>query len=127
MGCCESRGKCKNKIIVPDSFTNEDSQIQIDFSDNNQYQTAKWPSSNYNSHQPQNHVNSLENVFYQMKNNAVPKNIMDAIIIAKPTFLSVAPLSNTSFSKFAVKKRDTIVILESIWSIAFSLPYLCGL
>ena len=80
MGCCESRGKCKNKIIVPDSFTNEDSQIQIDFSDNNQYQTAKWPSSNYNSHQPQNQVNSLENVFYQMENNAVPKTNKYALI-----------------------------------------------
>ena len=80
MGCCESRGKCKNKIIVSDSFTNEDSQIQIDFSDNNQYQTAKWPSSNYNSHQPQNQANSLENVFYQMETNAVPKANKYALI-----------------------------------------------
>ena len=70
---------------------------------------------------PSSHISLLFLTCMSDENNAVPKNIIEAIVNKSPISLCVFPLSNMPFSKLIPSHN---AIFDSISSIAFSLPKL---
>ena len=89
------------------------------------------PNELYVKYPPANKINNPNNqiilLFFKCisdANNAVPKNITDAITKKSPMFLCDCPAAKRSFSVLTPSHNAMLV---NISSMAFSLPKLCGL